>query len=49
LITGKRDAISAPVNDAMYISGIGHVLSISGYHVSSADRMGQEASPLAVL
>jgi competence protein ComEC len=33
LITGKRDAISAPVNDAMYISGIGHVLSISGYHM----------------
>jgi competence protein ComEC len=33
LITGKRDAISAPVNDAMYISGISHVLSISGYHV----------------
>jgi competence protein ComEC len=33
LITGKRDAISAPVNDAMYISGIGHVLSISGYHI----------------
>ncbi|MEA2903534.1 MAG: competence protein ComEC [Alphaproteobacteria bacterium] len=34
LITGKRDAISAPVNDAMYISGIGHVLSISGYHMA---------------
>src|SRR5207237_9478827 len=33
LSTGKRDAISAPVNDAMYISGIGHVLSISGYHM----------------
>jgi competence protein ComEC len=33
LITGKRDAISTPVNDAMYISGIGHVLSISGYHM----------------
>jgi competence protein ComEC len=33
LITGKRDAISAPVNDAMYVSGIGHVLSISGYHM----------------
>jgi len=30
LITGKRDAISAPVNEAMYISGLGHVLSISG-------------------
>jgi competence protein ComEC len=34
LITGKRDAISAPVNSAMYISGIGHVLSISGYHMA---------------
>ncbi len=34
LITGKRDAISKPVNDAMYISGIGHVLSISGYHMA---------------
>ncbi len=34
LITGKRDAISARVNDAMYISGLGHVLSISGYHMA---------------
>jgi competence protein ComEC len=34
LITGKRDAITAPVNDAMYISGLGHVLSISGYHMA---------------
>jgi len=34
LITGKRDAISTPVNDAMYISGLGHVLSISGYHMA---------------
>ena len=34
LITGKRDAISAPVNEAMYISGLGHVLSISGYHMA---------------
>lgn len=34
LITGKRDAISAPVNDAMYISSLGHVLSISGYHMA---------------
>ncbi len=34
LITGKRDAISTPVNDAMYISGLGHVLSISGYHMT---------------
>lgn len=34
LITGKRDAISAPVNEAMYVSGLGHVLSISGYHMA---------------
>jgi competence protein ComEC len=34
LITGKRDAVSTPVNEAMYISGIGHVLSISGYHMA---------------
>jgi competence protein ComEC len=33
LITGKRDAISTSVNDAMFISGIGHILSISGYHM----------------
>jgi competence protein ComEC len=30
LLTGRRDAISTPVNDAMFISGLGHVLSISG-------------------
>jgi competence protein ComEC len=34
LITGKRDALSAPVFDAMFISGVGHVLSISGYHMA---------------
>lgn len=34
LLTGKRDAISAPVNDAMYISSLAHVLSISGYHMA---------------
>jgi competence protein ComEC len=34
LITGKRDAISPPVNDAMYISSLAHVLSISGYHMA---------------
>ena len=30
LITGKRDAISSQVNEAMYVSSIAHVLSISG-------------------
>src|SRR5262245_36433387 len=34
LITGKRDAISSQVNEAMYVSGLGHVLSISGYHMA---------------
>jgi competence protein ComEC len=34
LLTGRRDAISEGVNDAMFISGLGHVLSISGYHMA---------------
>ena len=34
LITGKRDPLSTPVFDAMYVSGVGHVLSISGYHMA---------------
>jgi len=34
LITGKRDAITPQVYDAMFVSGIGHVLSISGYHMA---------------
>ncbi|MBN9599644.1 MAG: ComEC family competence protein [Afipia sp.] len=34
LLTGRRDALSAPVNDAMFVSGLGHVLSISGYHMA---------------
>jgi len=34
LITGKRDAISTPVNDAMYVSSLAHILSISGYHMA---------------
>jgi competence protein ComEC len=34
LLTGRRDAISAPVNDVMFVSGLGHVLSISGYHMA---------------
>ncbi len=33
-MTGRRDAITEPVNDAMFISGLGHVLSISGYHMA---------------
>jgi ComEC/Rec2-related protein len=34
LITVTRDAITPPVNDAMYISSLAHVLSISGYHMA---------------
>lgn len=34
LLTGRRDAISTPVNDAMFVSGLGHILSISGYHMA---------------
>ncbi len=34
LLTGRRDAITEPVNGAMFISGLGHVLSISGYHMA---------------
>jgi competence protein ComEC len=34
LITGKQDAISTPVNDALYVSSLAHVLSISGYHMA---------------
>jgi competence protein ComEC len=30
LITGKRDALTGSVFDAMFISGVGHVLSVSG-------------------
>jgi competence protein ComEC len=34
LLTGKQDAISAPVNQALYTSSLAHVLSISGYHMA---------------
>jgi competence protein ComEC len=34
LITGKRDAITGQVNEAMYVSSLAHVLSISGYHMA---------------
>ncbi|HEU5019729.1 MAG TPA: ComEC/Rec2 family competence protein [Pseudolabrys sp.] len=34
LITGQRDAITNAVNDAMYVSSLAHVLSISGYHMA---------------
>ncbi|HWE77758.1 MAG TPA: ComEC/Rec2 family competence protein [Pseudolabrys sp.] len=34
LITGKRNAISAPVADAFYISSLAHVLAISGFHMA---------------
>jgi competence protein ComEC len=34
LITGKRDAISDKVSNAFYISSLGHVLAISGFHMA---------------
>jgi competence protein ComEC len=34
LIDGRRDAIAPNVYDALFVSGIGHVLSISGYHMA---------------
>jgi competence protein ComEC len=34
LITGRRDALTPSVYDAMYISSLAHVLSISGYHMA---------------
>ena len=44
LLTGTRDAISGPVNDAMYISSLAHVLSISGYQKIFVSSEHQEAS-----
>lgn len=44
LLNGKRDAISTPVNDAMFISGLGHVLSISGYRVNASRTTPHEAA-----
>jgi competence protein ComEC len=34
LLNGRRDVISENLFNAMFISGIGHVLSISGYHMA---------------
>jgi competence protein ComEC len=34
LIDGKRDAIDSHLYDALFVSGVGHVLSISGYHMA---------------
>src|SRR5262249_51203050 len=34
LVTGKRHAITPFLYDAMFVSGIGHVLSISSYHMA---------------
>jgi competence protein ComEC len=42
LLTGKRDAITTPVNDAMYISSLAHVLSISGYQIGLMRRNDHE-------
>ena len=34
LLDGKRDVISENLYNALFISGVGHVLSISGYHMA---------------
>ena len=34
LLNGRRDVISENLFNALFISGIGHVLSISGYHMA---------------
>jgi competence protein ComEC len=34
LINGRRDAINQHLYDSMFVSGIGHVLSISGHHMA---------------
>lgn len=34
LITGKRNAITEPVQEAFYISSLAHVLAISGFHMA---------------
>ncbi len=34
LVTGQRDGISDETNDAMRLSGLSHVLSISGFHMA---------------
>jgi competence protein ComEC len=46
VLTGRRDAISEPVNDAMFVSGLGHVLSISGYPVIASRRTPQDTACL---
>jgi competence protein ComEC len=34
LLNGRRDVISENLYNALFISGVGHVLSISGYHMA---------------
>ncbi|MGH6677370.1 MAG: ComEC/Rec2 family competence protein, partial [Bradyrhizobium sp.] len=34
LLTGRRDAITEQVRDAIYISGLAHVLAIAGFHMA---------------
>ena len=45
-INGRRDAIDQHLYDAMFVSGIGHVLSISGYHMAViAARCSSSSAP----
>jgi competence protein ComEC len=39
LINGGRDAIAPNVYDALFVSEIGHVLSISGYHCDAVAKL----------
>ena len=48
LINGRRDAIAPNVYDALFVSGVGHVLSISGYHVHNVIRGDHEASRVLI-
>lgn len=49
LINGRRDTIATNVYDALFVSGIGHVLSISGYHVHNVISGYQETSSALIL
>jgi len=44
LLNGRRDVISENLYNALFISGVGHVLSISGYHVDNVLSDDQESS-----
>lgn len=51
LITGQRDGISDDTNNAMRLSGLSHILSISGFHMAlvAATIIGSLRAMLALL